>query len=305
MLRAARSPLSSWLATTFSLILAVGTLAGPTSVALAAPATQETCSRSEPSMPAPGTPGAGGFWARYREPLPPAEVYNPPGPKRVGLQAGHWRVEEAPSELRGLGAGASGGGKDEWEVNLELARRTAEILEAAGVEVDILPATLPVEYRAHLFLSIHADGDETGVRRGFKLGRAVWSATPEADDRLMAAISDAYGPATAMSIDPVGASRRMTAYYAFNSRRYCHAIVPGVPSAILETGYMSSAADRQILIGDPGLAARGIATGLLRYLRIGEGASPIDHAVCRTMMGEARRCDRGGQTWRQQIRLSR
>ncbi len=151
-------------------------------------------------------------------------------------------------------------------MNLDLARRTAEILEAAGVEVDILPATLPVEYKAHAFLSIHADGDATGARRGYKLGRAIWSATPEADDRLMDEISDAYGAATAMPIDPVGTSRRMTAYYAFNSRRYCHAIVPGTPSAIIEAGYLTSSFDRQVLIGDPDAAARGIATGIQRFL---------------------------------------
>jgi N-acetylmuramoyl-L-alanine amidase len=157
-------------------------------------------------------------------------------------------------------------------VNLVIAERTATILRAHGVEVDILPSTVPIEYKAHLFLSIHADGDEAGVRSGFKLGRAAWSATPEADDRLMAAITETYGPATAMPHDPVGASRRMTAYYAFNSRRYCHAIAPGTPSAILEAGYLTSAVDRQILLGDPDAAARGIAAGILRFLGIPESA---------------------------------
>ena len=49
----------------------------------------------------------------------------------------------------------------------------------------------------------------------------------------MAAITETYGPSTDMPLDPVGASRRMTAYYAFNSRRYCHAIAPGTPSAMM------------------------------------------------------------------------
>ncbi|MCC7372679.1 MAG: N-acetylmuramoyl-L-alanine amidase [Chloroflexi bacterium] len=256
--------------------LAVAALLGPVPLApmrpieaLAAPLGQEVCSRpNEPPPPVPGDPNGGSFWGRYRQPLPPAEVYNPPGPKRVGLQAGHWRVEETPAELRGLGPGASGGGRAEWEVNLDLAERTATILRAHGVVVDILPSTIPVEYKAHVFLSIHADGDEAGVRRGYKLGRAAWSATPEADDRLMAAITDTYGPATALPVDPVGASRRMTAYYAFNSRRYCHAIAPGTPSAILEAGYLTSAVDRQILLVDPEAAARGIAAGILRFLEI-------------------------------------
>jgi len=206
-------------------------------VALAAPADQEACSRSsEPPPPVPGDPSTASFWGRYRTPLPPAEVYNPPGQKRVGLQAGHWLTEQIPSELRGLGPGTSAAGKAEWEVNLDLAERTAALLRAAGVEVDILPTTVPVEYKAQAFLSIHADGDETGTRQGFKLGRAAWSATPEADDRLMASIADGYAAMTRMPIDPVGASRRMTAYYAFNSRRYCHAIAPGTPSAIIEAG---------------------------------------------------------------------
>lgn len=239
------------------------------SVVLAAPAEQAACSRPSEPPPDPSNPGAS-FWARYRQPLPPVEVYNPPGPKRVGLQAGHWRVEETPDELRGLGPGASAAGKAEWEVNLDIAERTAAILRAYGVEVEILPSTVPVEYQAHVFLSIHADGDTTGTRQGYKLGRAGWSATPEADDRLMAAISEAYAEATLMPVDPVGASRRMTAYYAFNSRRYCHAIAPGTPSAILETGYLTSAVDRQILLGDPDAAARGIARGLLTFLDIPE-----------------------------------
>lgn len=238
-------------------------------VALAAPAEQSCSQKTDPPAADPASPG-GSIWARYRVPLPPAEVYNPPGPKRVGLQAGHWKTEEIPSELRGLGPGASAAGKAEWEVNLDIAERTAALLRAYGVEVDILPTTLPIEYKAHAFLSIHADGDEAGARQGYKLGRAVWSATPEADDKLIAAISIAYATSTHMPLDPVGASRRMTAYYAFNSRRYCHAVAPGTPSAILEAGYLTSAVDRRILFNDPDAVARGIALGLLRFLDIPE-----------------------------------
>src|SRR4051812_37289180 len=146
-----------------SVLLAVPVLAvqALTPVALAAPAADEqACSRAYDPAPAPGTGGS--FWARYREPLPPAEVYNPPGPKRVGLQAGHWLTEDVPSELRGLGPGTSAYGKDEWEVNLDLAQRTAALLQAAGVQADILPTTIPVEYKAHAFLAIHTNGDASG-----------------------------------------------------------------------------------------------------------------------------------------------
>jgi hypothetical protein len=231
-------------------------------------ALEEGCDpmRELPLLPPRGAPWAQEFWAAFRAPLPPAPVWNPPGSKRVGLQAGHWLTEQVPRELRGLGPGTSGGGKAEWEVNLDVAERAAALLRAAGVVVDILPTTVPPRYRAHVFLSIHADGDPTGTLRGYKLARAVWSATPEADDRLVATLYESYGRATGLPRDDEHVSRRMTGYYAFNSRRYCSAVAPGVPSAILEMGFLTNAVDRQVLLGAPDLAAQGIAEGLLRYL---------------------------------------
>ena len=251
-------------------------------LAAGSPATDEAgeaCSRPAlPPLPNSGDPAARSIWARYREPLPPVPAYNAPGRKKVGLQAGHWLVEQVPTELRGLGHGATGGGKAEWEVNLDVARRMADLLRAADVEAEVLPATVPIEYRAHVFLSIHADGDESGRLRGYKLGRAAWSATPEADDRLMALISDEYGRATGLPIDPIGASRRMTAYYAFNSRRYCHAISPGTASAILEMGFLTNATDRETLLGNPDAIARGVTEGVLAYLATLEHAGQPDVA---------------------------
>jgi N-acetylmuramoyl-L-alanine amidase len=225
----------------------------------------ETGTRQQP-LPAPGAAGVQDFFRSFRAPLAPSPLYSPPGQRVVGLQAGHWRNDEVPAELGRLQGGSSGGGKAEWEVNLDIARRAAEILRRAGAEVDVLPATLPPTYRAHAFLSIHADGDQQGALRGYKLARAAFSATPEADDRLVATLYQSYGEATGLPRDDLHISRRMTAYYAFNSRRYCHAIAPGVPGAILEGGFLTNQADRQLLLGNPDAAARGIATGLLRYL---------------------------------------
>ncbi len=109
-------------------------------------ADDDACNRPPPPpLPAPGTAGPE-RWAGFREPLPPTPLWNPPGIKRVGLQAGHWLVEQAPEELRRLQHGTSGGGKQEWEVNLDLARRARVLLQAAGVEVDILPTAVPPRY---------------------------------------------------------------------------------------------------------------------------------------------------------------
>ena len=203
----------------------------------------------------------------FREPLPPAAVWNPPGPKRVGLQAGHWLVEQVPPELRGLQGGSSGGGKQEWEVNLDIALRTQALLEAAGVQVDVLPTTIPERYQAHVFVAIHADGDTSGRLRGFKIARPGFSSVPAADDRLVDDLNATYGVATSLPRDDEHISLRMRYYYAFNSRRYCHAVAPGVPQAIVETGFLTNATDRGILLGNPDVAARGLADGILRYLR--------------------------------------
>jgi N-acetylmuramoyl-L-alanine amidase len=58
----------------------------------------------------------------------------------------------------------------------------------------------------------------------------------------------------------------MRYYYAFNSRRYCHAVAPGVPQAIVEMAYLTSATDRQYLIGDPDRLARALADSVQTFL---------------------------------------
>lgn len=235
-----------------------------------APIPRETITPAEQcdpnrALPAFGPHMPGGFSA-FRAPLPPAPLWNPPGPKRVGLQAGHWLVEQTPAELERLQPGAVGGGKQEWEVNLEIARRARDLLEADGFQVDLLPATVPIRYQAHVFVSIHADGDAVGALRGFKVARPGFSSVPEADDLLVDALNSAYGAATGLPRDDEHISLRMRFYYAFNARRYCHAVAPGVPQAIVETGFLTSPADRQMLLGDPGAPARGIADAVRTFL---------------------------------------
>ncbi len=230
--------------------------------AAAVSTTQGSSPGTQPQDNCTARPAPGGF----RDPLPAAQVWNPAGPKRVGIQAGHWLTEQAPPELSRLQHGTSGGGKQEWEVNLDLAQRAARFLEAAGVQVDILPSTVPPRYRAHAFISIHANGDTAGQLRGFKIARPAISSIPTTDDRLIKALNSAYGTATMLPRDDDHISVRMLHYYAFNSRRFCHAVAPGVPQAIVETGFLTNATDRQILLGNPDLAAKGIADGILAFL---------------------------------------
>lgn len=232
-----------------------------------------------PSYPLPdGYPeplGPAVFRSGFRDPLPRSPVWNPPGPKRVGLQVGHWLTADPPFELRRLSPGTSGGGWAEWEVNLLIARRAAAMLEEAGVEVDVLPTIIPVRYRAHAFVAIHADGDAAGAYSGYKVARPGFSSVPEADNELERTLYLEYGAATGMHRDSdAHISRRMVYYYAFNTRRYQHAIDLGTPAAIIETGFLTNSGDRAMLTGRPDLSARGIANGLLRFLELETGAAP-------------------------------
>ena len=217
-------------------------------------------------LPAPGSPNARDFFRAFRLPLPPAPLYDPPVPKRVGLQAGHWLTDEVPAELGRLQGGAVGGGKQEWQVNLDVAQRAAALLEASGIQVDVLPATVPPRYQANAFIALHADGDTTGDTRGFKVARPGFSSIPQFDDQLVDAINQAYGADTQLPRDDEHISLRMRYYYAFNSRRYCHAVAPGVPQAIIEMAYLTNATDQTYLIGDPDLLAHGIADSVQSFL---------------------------------------
>lgn len=198
------------------------------------------------------------------EPAEP-EWTRPPGPLRVALQAGHWKAAEAPDEQAGLrDNGTRWGSRAEWQVNLAIAEHTAELLREAGYEVEILPTTIPPAYYADLFISIHADGHTNTSISGYR------AAAPRRDRTGRAAefaelLMDRYGEATGLRLYPT-VTRRMTSYYAFNSRRYEHALHPMTVGVILETGFLSNARDRAIIVNAPDRAAHGIADAVIRYL---------------------------------------
>jgi hypothetical protein len=211
-----------------------------------------------------------GGWGAFGRAQPATPVWNPPGPKRVGLQAGHFEHEDAPAELSSLrrNPGAPGGGRIEWQVTIEVARLAARMLEQRGYEVDVLPTTIPVRYRAHAFAAIHVDGSENQGLRGYKLARPNFSSIPEADDRFLEIAHAAYGRVTGLPDNSAYVTGRMRNYYAFNARRYRHAVAPGVPQLIYETGFMSNWADRQFLFETPEVAAQGIVEGIVQFLEL-------------------------------------
>lgn len=202
---------------------------------------------------------------RYPGPIPTPEEWQPPeGPVRIGLQVGHWRADEAPRELSRLrGNGANWNGTAEWEVNLEIARHTGAMLEELGYSVDILPAVVPPGYRAHLFLAIHADASNDPGARGYRVAAPSRDATGRARS-FVDLLKRTYGPATGLR-RLSDTTRRMRNYYAFNFRRYEHALHPMTIAAIIETGFLTNAGDRDLIMGQPERVARGIVDAITEF----------------------------------------
>ncbi|MXX54875.1 MAG: N-acetylmuramoyl-L-alanine amidase [Gemmatimonadetes bacterium] len=215
----------------------------------------------------PPPPRRRSWWSRnrYPGPIPTPEEWRPPaGPVRIALQVGHWRADEAPRELSGLRRnGTSWNGTHEREFNLVIVRRTAAMLEELGYVVDILPAVVPPDYRAHLFLAIHADASNDPGARGYRVSAPRRDATGRAQD-FVDLLYQTYGPATGIR-RLEDTTRRMRNYYAFNYRRYEHALHPMTIAAIIETGFLTNAGDRAVIMNQPERVARGIVDAIKAF----------------------------------------
>ncbi|OLC55894.1 MAG: hypothetical protein AUH85_08015 [Chloroflexi bacterium 13_1_40CM_4_68_4] len=160
--------------------------------------------------------------------------------------------------------GTSWAGYKEVDVNEEIADRIATLLKAQGVEVDILPTTVPEGYLADAFVALHCDGDGVGELSGFKMAHSTRRSPYE--DALMNSIKDSYAKATGLPYDALHVSRAMINLYSFNWSRYQHATSAFTPSTIIELGFLSNDDDREILVNKPDVVARGVVNGLLTFL---------------------------------------
>lgn len=215
-------------------------------------------------VPAPaaaaGAAPAPALFTRIPKPILPA------GPRRVGIQAGHWLSANAPPELWRLltQTGTSWNGVSEVEINLDVATRIKKILEARGIVVDVLPTTIPPSYVADAFVALHGDGDRTGENSGFKMAFSARRTPYEGD--LLESIKSSYGAATGLGYDGGRISRNMLFYYAMSWQRNKYSTAPHTPSVILEMGYVSNDDDRELLTEHADVVAGGIAEGILRFL---------------------------------------
>jgi len=189
------------------------------------------------------------------------------GQKQVVLQVGHWKMEEMPWELRHLDPHrqAQAPGIAEWEVNLAIAQETKKLLLQQGIGVTLAPAILPRIYLADVFISIHADQRPLDPwASGYKIAPSAYDQSGKA--RKLAQLMDAeYQKATWLTRDTY-IPDSMTHYYAFNSQKFMYAIHPKTPSVIIETGYLPNPRDQAVIWTNPGMAAQGIAQGILKFL---------------------------------------
>jgi N-acetylmuramoyl-L-alanine amidase len=190
----------------------------------------------------------------------------PTGPRRVGIQAGHWKTDEAPAELRRLEVqtGAEWEGITEVEINLDIAQRVAVILNSHGIAVDLLPTTIPTGYVADAFVALHGDSDGVGEWSGFKLAHG--SRRGPHEDALLASLKEHYGAASGLAYDPTHISNNMRGYYGFSWSRFQHAVAAHTPAVILEMGYVSHDHDRALMLDKADVLAAGIAEGIMRFL---------------------------------------
>ena len=197
---------------------------------------------------------------------PFANWVRPDVPPTVGLQVGHWKNEELPQELERLkgSTGASAVGLSEWEVNYEIAIRTKQLLEEQGIVVDLIPATVPVNYWADAFIAIHADGSLDAATSGYKIA-GPWRDYLNNSSTLVEFLDTAYDAATTLPKDP-NISRNMRGYYAFSWWRFDHAIHPMTSAAIVETGFLTSWNDRQLIVDNPDVSAQAIVDGTVEFL---------------------------------------
>jgi N-acetylmuramoyl-L-alanine amidase len=139
------------------------------------------------------------------------------------------------------------------------------LLSQASIRVDLIPATVPADYRADAFIAIHADANADKSLSGDKAARATNSAIPLNDDALLSVVSNSYQAVTGLSWHAKTITQNMLEYYAFD-QRMSHSVDPSTPSIILEMGFLTNANDNRLLTTQPDVLAQAVALGILSFL---------------------------------------
>jgi N-acetylmuramoyl-L-alanine amidase len=148
-------------------------------------------------------------------------------------------------------------------VNLDIAERVRTNLVQEGYEVDLLTEFDPLlkNYKALVLVSIHADSCQyiNDDATGYKVAAAMSTRYPERAQRLTNCLRTRYADATGMRFHAGSVTNDMTNYHSFAE------INSDTPAAIVEVGFLNL--DREFLTQKPDVAALGISSGILCYLR--------------------------------------
>lgn len=188
-------------------------------------------------------------------------------PVKIALQIGHLDVANHPDELANLrqNTGGLASGVAEIDVNKKVANIVKKQLEYyEDIRVELLPATVPPNYKADVFISIHADSSTDPKRRGYKSAFSL----PErntTDKLLKDLVDESFFNASGLPDDHENVSSNMTKYYAFNRARFMHSIAAETPALIIEMGYLSHEQD-VVFLKDTKRPATALTEGILKYL---------------------------------------
>ncbi len=189
---------------------------------------------------------------------------------RVGIQIGHLDQENVPEELAGLNDNYNNSflhplRTEEVSISATVAKEVARLLQAEGIEIDLLPATVPSEYLADAFVSLHADWSKDKNIRGFKIAGSDFDKSG-ASEKLADSIKNFYQDIIGLPwhnfITP-----GMKQYYAFNYESFEHSISPQTPAAIIELGFLTNKQDYEFLQNNPQKVAKAITQGILDFLK--------------------------------------
>jgi N-acetylmuramoyl-L-alanine amidase len=172
---------------------------------------------------------------------------------RLGIVAGHLGNDSGSTCPDGF---------TEAQVNLAVAQRVQQQLQAQGYAVDLLEEfdTRLSGYAAKALVSIHADSCSyiNDLATGYKVAGALQNSVPAESARLVGCLITRYQTHTQMNYHSGSVTYDMTQYHAYRE------IDPTTPAAIIEVGFL--ALDREMLEKQPNLLAQGIIDGILCYL---------------------------------------
>ncbi len=182
-------------------------------------------------------------------------------PPRAGIIAGHSGIAAyGPTQGQTDPGSVCSDGFSETSVTMAVARQAVALLQAQGITVDVLEEFDPRldHYEADALVALHTGPCEPS-RHGFQVTHS-YTRDNAYDAGLDACLYNRYGAATHLPFSAsVAEMQTLSQYHAFFQ------IAPTTPGAILQLGQLSK--DRALLHDHTDLVARGVADGLLCFLK--------------------------------------